>query len=252
MKFIHAFNTYSLFYNKIDEGLIKTHPLKDTIGMIERYLINYRMKYNIENVDYEKNVFEFKIEDFNYNDLIYDKLCGIESVIVNMCGHFPSLVKINYVSGMKNSKKWHDNMWEELVKYSEYYSSITIKFESKFDDFEDCVDIDYLYHITNNSYVDKILKSGLVPKSKNKLSTHPDRIYLCKTIQDCENLKIHMYNSDKFNNFGMDYKKENNKSLEYTILKIDIKDLKIKIFKDPNYKQGYYIINNIEPSRIDK
>lgn len=98
----------------------------------------------------------------------------------------------------------------------------------------------YLYHITDKKYLDKILKIGLVPKSKPKLTFHPDRIYL----GDLEVLETII---DTY--------------LEYVanpvLLKIDITGLKLS--RDNNATQptddksegiAYFTSENISPKRI--
>ncbi len=246
MKHIYTFETFNGNETKVDEGLIKTEPLQSTIRYIDNDLLNLRIKYKVVNVDYDKNVFDLEIDDFNYNDMIKMKLRVIESTIVNICGYFPSTVKIYYTSGHENKKQWDDNMWDNLVKYSEKYFKITITFDSKFDEVYTAIN-KFMYHITNDVYLQKILKNGLVPKSKKKLSTHPDRIYLCETIEDCKYLMNKMYIVDSYGNFNNN---KTNKDEKYSILKIDVEGLDIKIRKDPNYSKGCYITRNIAPDRI--
>jgi glycosyltransferase involved in cell wall biosynthesis len=42
-----------------------------------------------------------------------------------------------------------------------------------------------LYHTSPLKFKEKILKSGLSPRSGNKLSNHPDRIYLTNSFNKC-------------------------------------------------------------------
>ena len=52
-----------------------------------------------------------------------------------------------------------------------------------------------LYQITPTVNVDKILKIGLVPKSRSKASYHPDRVFLSKSLEDIEELGRMFYQS---------------------------------------------------------
>ena len=244
--YIHTFKSFNEIEKNVNEGLIKTYPIKSAINFIENALIDYRMKFKINNVDTISNVFDLEIYDYCYNDLLNLKMCAIESSLVNVCGYYPSRVKIEYCSGMEDTKKWNDSMWDDLVNYSKYYKNISIHFESKFDE-EVITTNKYMYHITNEIYVKKILKNGLAPKSKNKLSSHPDRIYICKSIEDVKKLISKMRASDTYNNLGLNTKKGD----KYSVLQIDIENIDIKIRKDPNYEDGYYITRNIEPDRIE-
>lgn len=45
-----------------------------------------------------------------------------------------------------------------------------------------------LYHITAVKYVDRILKSGLTPRSGNRKSEHPNRVYLAVTEADAKEI----------------------------------------------------------------
>lgn len=141
-------------------------------------------------------------------------------------------------------------MFNFLSENQQYFKKIKIRYESKFDDI--IITPDFMYHITNTTYIDKILKIGLVPKSKNKLSNHPDRIYLCEKIENCEKLKNLMFMNDDYYMTGINYKPKNNKLKSYTILKVDMRGLdNIKVFKDPNYEdKGFYITKNIPKERL--
>lgn len=253
MNYIPTFENFNDLVFKFNEGLIKTEPLHKTVDIINRELRLARLKYRITDIDISNNTFKFVIDDYNYNDVIIIKLGCIDSIITNQCGYFPSSVSIEYVSHFyRNDEtlKWCDDMYMNLAKKVDDISRITIKFESKFDECLTQIPSE-MYHITNDSYVDKILRNGLVPKSKNKLSSHPDRIYLCTSIDDCKSLEGRMYMQDSFNMMGLNLNKNNNKKLKYTILKIDMSDFSGKIYKDPNYKDtGFYITTNIKPDKI--
>jgi hypothetical protein len=65
--------------------------------------------------------------------------------------------------------------------------------------------------------------------------------------KDCYNLiprmKFH-YANRKLNN------KKDKLNDKWIIWEIDTSDLNIKLYKDPNYEGGYYIVDNISPERI--
>jgi hypothetical protein len=91
------------------------------------------------------------------------------------------------------------------------------------------------------------LKSGLIPKSKSKLTYHPDRTYVCLHKLGCKAL---------ISNMKMFYKsllwKNTKNKIDYrwVIYEIDTKDLDIKLYLDPNYIGGYYTLDNIPPDKI--
>ena len=96
-------------------------------------------------------------------------------------------------------------------------------------------------------YEKNILKNGLYPKNKNKKSIHLDRIYVCDNPDDCIKLIPQM---------KIEYQITKNKNPKNTInplwiiYEIDSSNLNIKLYKDPKYKHGFYITDNISPTLI--
>ena len=107
-----------------------------------------------------------------------------------------------------------------------------------------------LYHLSVQEYKDKILKNGIFPKSKSKLSSHVDRVYLYKTIDDCKilipQMKLHYSEEMNVNHYELGNKKWR-KNTKWIIYKI-IGDY--KLYKDPRYDGGYYTMDNIDPNNI--
>ena len=93
-----------------------------------------------------------------------------------------------------------------------------------------------IYHSTLNIYKDKIQKNGLIPKSKNKISNHPDRIYFSLNLEDAKLFKEYLqkeYNEDT------------------CIIKISTENLNNKFYSDINFKdRGIYTLNNISKNNI--
>lgn len=90
-----------------------------------------------------------------------------------------------------------------------------------------------------------MLNIGIIPKSKNKLTLHLDRIYLCKYPKDCYNLIPQMkydYNKRKNN-------KLNKINIKWIIYEVNTDNID-KLYKDPNYDNGYYIIDNMNKNDI--
>ena len=92
--------------------------------------------------------------------------------------------------------------------------------------------------------MDSILKKGIVPKSKNKISKHLDRIYVCKTEEDCRSL------INKMNSIYSNKSRKSTIDTTPVILKFEIKDM--NLYKDPNFDgKGYYVIDSIPPNLIE-
>jgi len=201
----------------LKEGLTKTTNIGKTIELLKKFSDN---TVDIERI---KNTFEVTFLEKNI-DFLNKFLRN-----VNNLGWFPSYIITPTYKG-----RWEEN------KYNQHMS--VIKFESKFD--EEIVENipPILYHTTPTQNVNKILKIGLTPKSRSKLSYHPDRVFLGKSIEGLEKIIPHMSFLS------------GNKS--YTILKITpnmIPGDYLRLYTDPNYpKEGFYTLNNIPPQAISK
>jgi len=89
-----------------------------------------------------------------------------------------------------------------------------------------------LYHVTSRDSVEKIKKQGLVPKSRNKKSIHPDRIYMVVNKEDFDKTDLFDYLSQP------------------VILEIDNSNLKLKLHNDVNFDGAVYTTDNIPPQSI--
>jgi hypothetical protein len=104
----------------------------------------------------------------------------------------------------------------------------------------------FLYHLTPENKVNKILKNGLVPKAQNKLGEHPDRIYFF--LQKDLTLNYKSYADD----FWASGHKKETRDVKYALLKIDTKKCQndFKIYGDPNMIRGVWTFNNVPPEAI--
>jgi len=142
----------------------------------------------------------------------------------------------------------------EIWKNDETIKPIALFLEAKFDTIISPVP-KVLYHATLDVFANKILKSGLSPKSKSKVSYHPERIYLTNNLQIA-----HLFGQNTLDDYSklMDDKiKKNDKIISeinnYNILKIDTTNLNLKLYRDVNLVDyGYYILSYIPSSFITK
>jgi hypothetical protein len=125
---------------------------------------------------------------------------------------------------------------EEIEEYEDEQGAVFI-YERKFEK-EYTGDYDKLYHITDEKFLPRIMKQGLVPRSGNKKTIHTDRIYF---IVDKESLKKLMeYGSSDYLGYVDDP----------AILEIDTTGLNIPIHIDPNAIGAVYTTANIPPTHI--
>ena len=223
----------------IKEGLIKTQPadvvLRKVIFLPNNliYVINYTKS---------DNLIHFEILFFNKLSEISKTFDAIESYFINMMGWFPSMMKIISLSGMENDIQYNKDY---LIKNMSFISKVNIIFESKFD-IESNIP-DKLYHLSIKEFENSILKNGLSPKSKSKISYHDSRIYVCKSILNCKSLIPNMemiYNQQKWSN------PKSKINDDWIIYEIDTSGLDIDLYYDPNYIGGYYLLKNIPSNNI--
>jgi len=219
-----------------------THDIDLTIRNIRNELSMIRLDFDIQkNIN---NSISLKLNGFRYMRDINSCLDILNNLFIDRHGWFPSKMNIKNFSGMCNLFPYNEEILRDSTK-NIYYQDVEIVYESKYD-IEENMNSDKLYHLSIQEYKKNILKNGIVPKSKSKLSKHLDRIYLCRDIGGCYNLINSMrqlYREVKLNRRS----KLNDK---WIIYEIDTNELDIKLFKDPNYEGGYYIVDNISPSII--
>jgi hypothetical protein len=239
------------YIESINEGLIKTYPGNIVAKNLENILLGLNLKFNVE---YLNDFNKIKLTFYFFNSIpiqnLDDLFDVINSSVINRGGWFPSQMNITNIHGMENKLKY--NM-EDLFLNHRVYNKVEIIYDSKFD--EDILDIPKkLYHLSIGEYKNKILKFGLSSKSKNKLSSHLDRIYLCLNIEDCKYLITRMklyYSEEKSFNIYNKENKKYEKNSKPIIFEIDNSDSFIKkLYKDPNYENGFYTLENIKPDKI--
>lgn len=247
MEIIKHFKDY---INLINEGLIKTYPgdivLDDILKSLKHMQINTSGYF--ENNKIRLTIYDFKSIFLNKIEHLFDH---IDTFIVNRGGWFPSSMEIVKTSGIKKLFKYD---FYEIIRIHDEIDQITITYESKFEKEESDIP-EKLYHLSIFEYSKKIKKNGLSPRSKSKLSSHLDRIYLCKSYQDCVDLIPKMmfyYTGEKDENIFKLGKKFFKKDITPIIYEIDNSDKRIdKLYKDINYNEkGYYTLDNIPPNKI--
>lgn len=240
---------YTDYINALNEGLIKTYDSKISFSEIIRSLKLLKFKAD---GSYSESQINIILNDFNHipKNKIDDLFNHISVILVNKFGWFPSYITYSYLNGHELEKKYNE---DEVKLKQDLISSIQITFESKFDKVESVIP-NKLYHLSIQEYESRIMKYGLAPKSKSKLTSHLDRIYLCKSIQDCKSLipqmKLHFSEEKDVNLYTLGNKKYR-KNTKWIIFEIDTEKAGIdKLYKDPNYIDGYYYLNNIKPGSI--
>lgn len=237
------------YIESINEGLIKTYPgelvLKDILRSLENLHINSSGSFEDK---IKLNIHNFNTIPLNKIKHLFDH---IDTFVVNRGGWFPSIMNTIKLTNIHKLSKYS---FDDIIRIHDEIDSISITYESKFD--IEVGDIPKtLYHLTIKEYCHKINKTGLAPKSKSKLSSHLDRIYVCKTKQDCIDLIPKMmfyYTGEEDENIYKLGKKFFNKDITPVIYEIDNSSNIIdKLYIDVNYgEKGYYTLNNIQSDKL--
>ncbi len=226
MKFINLYSEYML------NETLKSIDINLSMDLIHYELSLMKYDFSLNN---KNNKIIINLFNVDKNHIFASMLEALLVLMIDRLGWFSSTMEIINLSDNKNLLPFDKDY---LLKNNKYIKQIEFTFEPKYD--VETKLPKYLYHLTFGSYIDKIMKIGLVPKSKNKLSKHLDRIYVCSNKEDCIKLMPRM--KALFNNKYIDDK--------WFIIEIDTSDLNILLYKDPNYESGYYVIDNIKPSSI--
>lgn len=187
------------------EGLIETQPLDKSIRILKK-------RFN------DIEVFGGEAGEIVMIDL--KKGLDYYQPLVNNLGYFISRKCIN--------DKWYNY----IDKISGFISGIVI--EPKFDSIVDVPPI--LYHATLSKNNKSISKVGLIPRSNNKKTTHPDRIYFTKDPKIADILSKDLY--------------KNETNPDISIWEINTDGLVIRLYKDINFEYGLYTLGNIPPNNL--
>lgn len=214
----------------IGEGLIKTYPINNTINYIVR-------KYGLG-----RN--QVQVNQINNGIMATDIICII----------LPNGIDNNTLGDIKHDLKtcgYFNNQQQKLINGTNYF---VLTFEPKFSqDIGDAVrqNYHYLYHSSPSIYLDKVLKIGLIPKSKNTLFFYPDRTFFMvgdklnsgqiKTLKNIQSERnVHVNNENP------------KETKEYVLLTIDVSRLPkdIKFYCDPLADGAIFTYDNIPPNAI--
>jgi len=186
--------------------------------------------------EYDINLKEEGILFLNFNQIFNDvtDLDLIDKILTltNNLGYYPSQYTYYYLNDEKKYNWSYEHIKETIGVFLEDIEYLTIRFEKKFDKL-DTKRYEELFHITKEINLDKIFKYGLTPKSKNKISNHPERVFLSMT--------------DDINFLHNMFKDIDN--THYVLLSIN--PIGLKLYKDSNYlHNGLYTYMNIRPENI--
>ena len=229
---------------KLHEGLIKSHSIFETKKILGRLYTTIGLSWMNHIVDRDDGTIVVDILPFK-NDVNYIK--NLLKYINNM-GYFPSVIyKQTSDQSKPDDDNYDENLLLSLAKEYNLYNVLCIVIEAKYD-----VEVSIkhkLYHTTRQEVLHKIMKNGLTPREKSKLSTHPERVYLALTYSDAYDLVVQL-KTDYVRKYPERYKTSDD--VKMCILEIDPINVKyLKLFSDPNFKDNaVYTLMNIPKEAI--
>lgn len=217
---------FNLFSINLKEGILRSYPADTVIKYVKNHLHIPYLAISKDNRD-KVDVILVAVHNVGNN---------IDTLIrtMNLCGYY--LAVPTDVAEIKPNK------------------IARLQFEPRIQD--NCIHpntIGMLYHWTRPELVNKILKNGLVPRSKNSFFSYPERIYVVKdSIPQAElmDLGAMLCTALNFEKYG------NGQSFDQTLSLIQINPKLLKqdfaFFIDPNYSDyGLYCLENIPPDAIE-
>lgn len=226
---LYEINTNCVINTNLYEGLICSYPPEKTINIITKKFKD--IKYGID-----KPFKKFWLEWSNYTKPDVQSFLHL----INMCGWFISEMWVDYNDGSTSDARYTNAKFLKFIN-DENMIKFRVSCEPKYD-----IEIpitsnmigQYLYHITDHKYTNNIETYGLQPRSGNKQTSHPERIYLALNYSSVKNIEHQMVI---------------NKQIKTPIIyQIDVSKLtnNIKLFVDPNAPHAVYTLNNISPKAI--
>lgn len=227
------------FTGELQEGLVKTVPIEQAMELLGREVEDYP-ELDFLN-DGNTIILGFAPEYASEQSAKYatgilpDPKISKVLALVNNLGYFPSAIKYELNNqAYQYTEKYSPSSFRDLI-LDKRPTYLIFLFEAKYDP---VVEVPrYVYHLTTADRVDKIKRVGLTPKTQNKRSTHPERVYVSLSKKNSDFL---------FSRLKQHFGK--NKGVE---LVIDTEQLNQLFYEDPNFKkQGVYTYKNIPPQAI--
>lgn len=167
------FITDNKYINNINENVLYTYQIDSVIKLFDNVI-----DCHVENVKYDVLTFWIKCSTDTYK---LNRIINRIENISNMTGWIISIIKMNNNFITFDELKNLCNIDNKHIKFEIFIRPkrdvrINYKYTNKLS-----IDIykqDYLYHITDEKYLNKIFKNGLITRNKNKLGNYPECIHL--------------------------------------------------------------------------
>lgn len=235
--------------NLLNETL-KTYPIDTIIDKVSHSTFAKHL-----NISVTKNVYK-NIAYVNCDsDSMNLDLIQFLKVVASQRGYFISHVEYWDGSQMIILKNFDDETI--LLQAKLHTKAFNVVFESRYNTVFK-LNQRFLYHCTTEAILPKILKNGLLPKSREKATKHPERIYFALDDKTCEELILQfLKDADEYKEGDTEFiKLYKEAKRKFVILQIDTEKLPdVEFMEDPNCKDywgvfGIYTVDSVPPSAI--
>jgi len=248
-------NTYREFQNKICETILYSYDIDFMISHINQQFDWDMYDYTITKLNKFRFDILFKNISDNYTEYYFNKLFNV----CNLFNFFPCYYQIITTNTNKKYKgKYNRVKFEKLITDNvEILDTVKITCDSQYEytnhkniRITNNVHIpNKLYHIAPNRVISKIMKEGLLPNSRERLSSHPHRIYVFDNMSDTEiSLLIEDFKHKDYKKYNSKSDKntpeyiKNIKNIFYKYVLIEINTTKY-IESKSNYLKDYLILH---------
>jgi len=230
----------------LSEGVFKSYDAEDIYRiLLKSYSIGYEQTFIENNKDIGISFDAYRTSDDKYGTK------EISVIMLVIPKNFPSTEKIKKLMEVSG---W---MLADMLEYDNpNYICYSFEKNRQTDIIENP---QYLYHLTPENKLNKILKNGLTPHAGNKKSDHMERIYFFQNKPDylaCSmfvhdlwlaGVEKELFHQSKPYELAKDKKRD----IKYALLEIDTaKCNDLELYGDPNLNSAVWTFNNIPPQAI--
>lgn len=201
----------------INEGLIKTYPINNTVDYVRRL---FGLRDNQINVINKGDIHKILVMYENSEEKRKQM-----NKAMNLCG---------YELANENTENVHNVIYQMYTQ--KFSDSLTAELKKR---------MKYLIHITPLYNKDKILRQGFVPKSKNEIFTYGDEVFFFTQDAPIVHIVDQVYQKD------CNIKNKSNNHI-YTLFQVSLEKIpnEVKFEIDPNLDFAVRTKDNIPPNTI--
>lgn len=234
----------------LEEGIHQSYDAKDIYKILLKH-------YNIGN---EENF----LQQGNDIGIYYDGSYNSDGILYNNEISVLVLVMPNEFYDTEKIKKFMTTCGWILAQEKEYYknNNYTVYSFQKNKEIKNIELPDFLYHLTPETKIKKILKNGLVPRTTNIMSNRPERVYLYTEKMGMGSFRMFANalwkaQLEKTMNLNGLSKQEiadklgQPRTVKYVLLEINTSKCNdLKIYGDPDMDGAVWTYDNIPPQAI--